>query len=376
MKFSQPLSFHPNIRSEKLDATSGYIWGKPAAASNILQQLTAEEKQALSYSKADIIAERWIVTDDRQFPSLVKAQETPAFSATTPFFELLEQFSEELLGPQQVAEFGPYLNVIMKQLDTHSEPTRGSLSVQLHPKVGHPTRPAKPEMWKGTGKTYLGWKRDMTADIIKDAVRDSTLEHYMHAIEMTPEDLIVVSGGLIHAIRYDTFTAEWSKAPGMDDIVKGNVKDATVSPYDRTDGKTPRPGKENVEATLEVMEHAGTFGKSLVAELITHKRIIDQDKSGNRRWQLFRTAEVFVDEYEINHEYQLDLTVRGLPVYCEDGQAEIVHEGHVVDVIQRGAERYLPYSMSSVIVRPTSAHPIVFQTWYSPLSRERAAIQY
>lgn len=374
MTFTKPLHFKPNIRSEKADATTGYTWGKSAKDSNILSMLKEEEKMALQLSEVDIVAERWMVTDDRMFPSIVRHRESENGKiGETAFFELLEQYPEDLLGPEHIKEFGSYLNVIMKQLDTNSLPNKGSLSVQLHPKVGHPTRPAKPEMWKGFGKTYLGWNKDMTETEIREAIEKSELEKYLNAIEMIPEKLIVVSGGLIHAIRYDTFTAEWSKAPGEDDIKKGNVKDATVSPYDRTDGKTPRPGKEDVENSLEVMRHANTFAKKTEADLIKAKQLITEHEGG-AQWQLFRTPEVFVDEYSVGGEMVIDLSNRGLPVFIESGSAFVIHEGEIIDEISSGEEIFLPYSLQSVTLQRRGHQPCVCQVWYAPLQAEQATI--
>lgn len=377
MTFTSPLHFVPNIRVEQAEAKTGYTWGKPAKNSNILQHLPPTERKAFSVEDDDIVAERWMVTDDRGFPSYVRPA-TKALSpkdletgeGLIPFYQLLEQYAQELLGPDHVAAYGPHLNVIMKQLDTNAEPTKGSLSVQLHPKVGHPTRPAKPEMWKGTGQTYLGWNQDMTEAMIREAVSNSTLEQYMNAITMTPDKLILVSGGLIHAVRYNTFTAEWSKAPGKDDLAKGNVKDATVSPYDRTDGKTPRPGKEDIENSLEVMRHANTFSKKTEAELLTPKQVIDQDDQGNIQWQLFRTPEVSVDEYRIMTEMVVDLSRRGLPVYVEQGSMFVMKDGEVIDEVAAGEELFLPHVLGQVTLKRRGVEPVVLQTWYAPLQGE------
>lgn len=370
MKYTRPLRFLPNLRVEESTATSGYTWGRPVHSSNILKTLPLIQREQLTLPDDDIVAERWIVTDDRQFPSLVVIEdETP-----TPFFELLESDAKEILGERHVKEYGPYINVIMKQLDTNEQPNKGSLSVQLHPRPGHPTRPAKPEMWKGWGKAYLGWNQDMTPELIRDAVKQATLEKYMNAIDLTPERLVLVSGGLIHAVRYSTFTAEWSKAPGVDDIAKGNVKDATVSPYDRTDGKTPRPGKEDVEASIEVMTHADTFHATPAEQLFTSSQELLRDGEGNSVHALFRTNEVFVDQYHVVASIRLDLTKRGLPIYLEQGSMHILKDGKVIDQLQRGEERFIPASLGEVHIQAADQFPVIFQTWYAPLKAERGSV--
>lgn len=362
---TKPLTLLPNIRWEAADATTGYIWGKPKSLSNILSMLPAQLREQLEIPDDSIVAERWIASDDREFSSLVVQEDSP-----TNFADLLEQHGSDILGPRHWKEYGPYFGCVMKLLDTNPEQNKGSLSVQVHPKPGHPSRPSKPEMWQGEGSVYLGWNQDMTPDAIKTAIESSLLEQFMNMIELTPDKLVLVTGGLIHAIRYDSFLSEWSMAPGKEDIAKGNLKDATVAPYDRTDGKKPRPGKENFDGTIEVMTHANTFKKSEESDLLTSPKLVSKDGYGNKHHALFRTPVAFVDEYRVNTRISISLEERGLPLFVKQGQVAVWQHGQEVDVIFAGEERFLPHAMGEVFMKSEGDEETVLNTWYKPSSIE------
>lgn len=364
------IHFVPNIRFEPAAATTGYTWGKPAVASNIVQGL---EPLGYTLAKLDIetdsiVAERWLVSDDRALGSQVVDPNTG--NTGMAFYELLEQYGAEILGEAHFKEYGPYMCCIMKQLDTHDQPSKGSLSVQVHPKPGHPSRPAKPEMWQGTGKIYLGWKRDVTEEEVRTAYEAGTLETLLNALELTPEKLVRVQGGTIHAIRYNTFTAEWSMAPDADDIKKGNLKDATVSPYDRTDGKTPRPGKEDLDGTLELLSQYEDGLRGVTeSELLTQPVLIHSDEKGNKITSLFKTPEVWVNQYELSSDLAVDTTVRGFALFIKSGLVEVWHQGQKIDTLKAGQEVFVPATLGQLIFK--ALQPTVMQQWYKPLAHEK-----
>lgn len=372
----QIVSFLPNLRTESAQATTGYTWGKPVVVSNIIKVLIAagfsEIQSELGLVEADVVAERWLVSDDQQFPSLVVDDET---GQSQPFFELLEKFGDELLGSEHLAEFGPYLTCVMKQLDTNDEPSKGSLSVQVHPKPGHPTRPAKPEMWQGQGKIYLGWKHDVTVAELEQAYDAGTFEQLMNQIDLSPEKLVVVNGGTIHAIRYGSFTAEWSMAPGKDDISKGNLKDATVSPYDRTDGKQARPGKEAIQAAIQLLVESDGLRGQTEAELLTQAEELWQDNQGNRLSRLFTTPRVFVHELEIATSYTLNLEKvrRGIPMYVVSGAVTVTTADGIPKTFLAGSEFFVPFAATKVMITSLAGQVSVLNFWFAPFNSERSA---
>lgn len=360
-----PLRFVPNLRTERPDATEGYTWGKPAADSNILRGLPRDWKNhpSLQHLRTEnhTVSERWICSDDPALGSIVLLGDT-----RVPFRDLLDTQGEVLLGARHMRHFGPYLGTVMKLLDTHSQRQRGGLSVQVHPKGNHPTRPSKPEMWKGEGEVYIGWKEDMTPQRLADLSIKGTLEDYLHALTLREEDLLLVEGGLVHAIRSNSFLREWSKAPAAEDIALGNMKDATIALWDRTDGKQPRPGKENLPAAIDVMEHAQMLGAIDPQDLLAKPTLLSCDEAGNRHDILFGTPEVVVEQWTVTTRMPLDLSTRGLPLFVDAGVVHIFRDTHLLATLDTGSEGFLPPTQDTISVAPATADPCVLLSWHRP----------
>ena len=368
------LRFKPNIRHEAFDAKQGYIWGKPARESNILKALGFIEQRngknslnkkglaALGIKEKDIVAELWIASDDRQYPSMaiLSGDEDVSFSS------LIEEFGEQILGEKHIKQYGPYLTTIMKFIDTNGMANKGSLSVQVHPKVAHPTRPAKPEMWRGKGKVFLGWKQDVSEEDLKNALSTGDMEKYLNAYTIDESDLVVVPGGTMHAIRYGSFLAEWSKAPGEDDVKKGSIKDATIGLFDRTDGKKPRPGKEDLDGALDVLRHAHGF-KSEV-EFFSSPRKQFNDGAGNTIYMIFQTPEVIVDEIVVTKGIDLSLKEAGVPLYVQEGTIEIRKGNRILDTLKAGEYCFLPTCLNAVELVAIGGRAVM-QRWHPPYSR-------
>jgi hypothetical protein len=347
------LRFLPNLRTASQEAKSGYLWGKPVTDSNILKTLFPKTAQQLGLYPTDIIAERWMVSDDRKFPSLVIHE-----NDVIPFPDLLLKNGMSLLGPAPLKKFGPCLKVMMKLLDTNDKLNLGSLSVQVHPKQGHPKCPAKLEMWKGHGKIYLGWNQDMTPSLIAEASSQETLEHYLNQRSLNNE-CVVVPGGMVHAIRHSSFLSEWSESPGIEDT--RSIQDSTVALYDRTDGKPARPGKEDLQGALDLFEHANTFGAFNPS--IQYPENIEKNASFER-WKLFKTSQVNVEEWRIMKEFSWNLQERGFPAYVESGSGEIWTD--TISPIQSGEELFFPAYLEKVTFKALTK-PLVIQVWQAPL---------
>lgn len=344
------IRFRPNIRTD----ADGYTWGKESPESTILSTLPAHFHNAFV---GKILAERWIVSDDQKFASHAETSE-----GAISFAQLLERYADEILGKTHTSHYGPHLGVIMKLLDTNSIVNKGALSVQIHPKPGHPTRPSKPEMWKGVGSVYFGWNRDMTPESIIEAVQKGTLEQYMNLVELTEKDLLYVQGGTAHAIRSDSTIVEFSAAPGREEIAKGNIQQATVALYDRTDGKQMRPNKENSAAFLEVMEHAGTFGKTYPEDHFSTP--VTSTEEGGERRTIFHTQEVCVDEYAVQSIMSIPLGERGLPLYVEKGTVEVFSQGQSLGKLSAGEEVFAPAHLQEITIFTTSGSTLY--SWYKP----------
>ncbi|MCH9671233.1 MAG: DUF4301 family protein [Gammaproteobacteria bacterium] len=370
--FDRPLRLRLNVRWERADATTGYTWGKPARESNILAGAAGDRSvqdlmATLGVNDDDIIAERWICSDDPDGSRLEPSG--------PPLGELLREAPRALLGDSHVASLGPYLHVVMKLLDTHRTLNRGGLSVQLHPPEGYApppperARPPKPEMWLGTGRVYLGWKRqaDRGALIKQCAQLDGTgrIEEMLNSIEITPDLPILVPGGAVHAIRADSFLAEWSTAPAGT-----SIEDATIALYDGTDGKRPRPGKADLSAALVVLDHCDAYEPDTRFRSLAVP--IDADHAGNRRRFVFRQTHVCVEEWTVCTTLRAP-PGRGLPLYVDDGVIDIACGAATVRV-RAGEECFLPASVRDFTLHNVGTDSARVYVWYRSLETPSAAI--
>jgi hypothetical protein len=331
-----------------------------------------DRKKALleqaGFTPDESVAERWIASDDRTSPS--HALPAPGETPSSSLAELVERFGADLLGPGHLEHFGPFLGTLMKQIDTHAEPARGSLSVQVHPFSGYPDHPSKPEFWMGSGRIYLGWNRDMDENAVRDAVRRKNLEQYLNALEIRPDRLIPVPVGTVHAIRFDSFLLEWSKSVTRSEADGKDLKKATLALYDSTDGKVPRPGKEDVDGALRLMHRAGTLGCGVPPFL--EPRECFRDASGNTVTRMVHSSEIVVEQLCVISEIDLSLEDRGFPVYLDQGELDVLKSGQPVDRLLAGEERFFPWRMRRAGLRNTAPRPALLYRWYRPFPSERS----
>ncbi len=128
---------------------------------------------------------------------------------------------------------------------------RDKLSVQVHPddalaqQKGEPR--GKTECWyaldaKPDAKVALGWKPGVTAEAVRAAVADNTMEELLGWLPLHIGDMVYVDAGTVHAI--------W---PGSVILETQQTSDTTYRLYDYG-----RPRELHVEASLEAMRmHTG-----------------------------------------------------------------------------------------------------------------------
>lgn len=337
----------PSVRTASLQDTTGYTWGKTWETSEIRKTLPDDFFE----QKPDLLAERWIVSDDPTHGSSIIINGYRIALAT-----ILAEHGEHILGRTHIEKYGPHLGMVMKILDTNLEPTKGSLSVQVHPAPGHPTLPPKPEMWYGTGSFYVGLKEAYTNEEIQAFCDERTLEQHMHTIVAETRQRIIILGGTLHAIRFGSTLYEWSYSPTRADTAKGSLTDATIGLYDATDGKTPRPGKEQQEKALEVMHHAEQHGGSL---LIDDTRIVYKDEHITHI-QLFSIEGMIVEKLQISAPYRIQKG-HAFSIYVEKGDLDIRKE--VDSETQRftaGEEGLIAFGQDTVTFTPPSGSSTLY----------------
>ncbi|MFA5350183.1 MAG: type I phosphomannose isomerase catalytic subunit [Candidatus Omnitrophota bacterium] len=361
--------YSANIRTGK----HTFTWGRPAKESNILKLLGLTYKDLPAGDIADVnkanpenepVGELWLASDDQTYPSKV-------VDSNFNLIQLLEREGERILGGEHISRYGKSMATIMKLIDAGQ-----SLSVQVHPAMNHPTRPAKPEMWmvgEGGARLYLGFNQDITPEILKQAYDNGTLENLLYQLTAKEGELIIVDGALIHAIRKGTTIWEWSHAPTGEEIKKGDLKRATVAPWDRTDGKSPRKGKEDLTGTLEVLDDAvnraniPAYNKLDLAKTYSQRKKLFNDNQGNRIDNLFTTSEVIVDEIILNNQISQQTNNHGYPIFILEGSVQINAPNYVPETLNTNDCAIIPAYLKNYTLTNTSNQPTKIIRWYAPV---------
>lgn len=350
------ITLQPNIRWEDKDSETGYIWGKRYEKSQILQTLPKVYQDKLG--KAGIIAERWMCSDDDRCPSF--DEEGRALS------ELLQKEGEFILGERHIERYGRRIASIMKFLDTSEEEQLGGLSIQVHPREGHPSRPPRPEMWEGPARMFYGFNGHYSYEVILAAAKASTfapLKAMLNEVELGEGELLHVPGGMVHAVRYDTFVKEWSKAPSKADA-KGDLKASTVALSDKTDGKTPRPGKEAPEEALDLIQDGGLLCM-IDPEEYKSQPVVLYPQEGIVHKKLFDTTHIQVEKIELSTSYSVVLPT-ALSLYVESGKVELWKDDIFLGKAEEGEDALIPQGLREVAFVPTSPSATMY-VWYAPL---------
>jgi len=145
------------------------------------------------------IGEAWILSDRDDHPSLVA--DGPLKGSTIA--QLLKQSPTQLLG--RLAGHFPRFPLLLKFLDVSK-----TLSVQVHPSDAHvelipPGETGKTEAWfvletGPEGRIYAGLKPATTADTLRQAIANGTLEDRLASFTPKPGDGILVRAGTVHSL--------------------------------------------------------------------------------------------------------------------------------------------------------------------------------
>ncbi len=340
-----------NLRTDQ----DGYLWGKSVFKSRLLNN---DEKKIIT--KAVSIAERWICSDDQDYPSYSDIE-----GQNLSLVECFQAFPIEIFGHDHIEKYGPYLGTIMKFIDTNVASQKGSLSLQVHPGKQYPLLPSKPEMWLSLDnhtQVYLGWNSDYSEDDIRQAIDDNRLFQMLNAIQLPFSERILVHAGIVHAIRFNSFLAEWSVAPC--DTHNRGLKEATVALADNTDGKTPRPGKVNLDVALDIIRSEQGFCKTDLDQLCPSTECLSSG-NGNYHERLFMTENLIVERLVIqtcltleNIEHLSSVLVFQGDVWC--------HYNGVQDLLHRQTECILPIYIQRITFIPATHEPVILFRWFKP----------
>ena len=373
MSLCRPLAFKPDLRD--------YPWGKRVRDSNILRWLGVVEEsegevvvdgralEELGLTLSSPVAECWMASDDAVYPSVV------VLDAKTerPFNDLLQMYPEELLGAAHVQRYGSSLGVMGKLLDTHADRTIGVLSAQVHPPEAYPDRPPKPEAWVAleSSGAYLGFSREVDPDELIPALERGDYD-LLHKVDMRPGDVVMVRGGMFHALLNNSFVFEVSVAPIVGQMQ--DIRRASVRAYDGWYGRRSR--ETEPEEAIDIIREADGFKKIEAQEVLYTPDILWEDAEGNRVEQLVRTTGFVLERMIVETELRISFMGGGYPVFAVEGTVAVrLPNGTEMDEILRGEYRFIPACLASLegdLVFVSLEGPARVLRWRVPLNKEKA----
>lgn len=221
-----PLKFHPYLKT--------VIWG----GEKICEYKGIE-------SAGPTIGESWEIS---MVPGHESVVATGTYEGKT-IAELINAFSEELLGEKVVKKYGNTFPLLVKLIDAND-----NLSVQVHPddnlaKERHGCQ-GKTEMWyiidaeKGA-TIFAGLCKTMTPEEYRQRIADNTIMETLASHSSEPGDVFYLPAGRVHAIGAGNLLAEIQE-----------TSDITyrIYDYDRRD-KDGNPRELHTELAVDAIDY-------------------------------------------------------------------------------------------------------------------------
>jgi mannose-6-phosphate isomerase len=197
----------------------------------------------------------------------------------------LTQLYPEAFGAGNDATFPLLMKILLP---------REKLSVQVHPNdleaqaLGQPR--GKTECWyilsaEPDATVAVGLKSPLTADQLRTAIEDQTLEDHLNYIPVRAGDMVFVDAGTVHAI-----------GPGMVVLETQQYSDVTYRLYDYG-----RPRELHVDAGLAVSKTSTNAGLIAPKSMVSFVRLVASDY-------------FLVDRFIVTEELPADL---GLPSHLQ-----------------------------------------------------------
>lgn len=193
---------------------------------------------------SNMLAETWECSTHPEGQSMVASG-----SDTGRLLGDMLQEHPEYLGyhPLQIMGGRTELPILIKLIDA-----KKALSVQVHPDdayaLSHEDSLGKTEMWyvlaarQGASLVY-GFNQDVSADCVKMALAEGTVEKYLNHVPVHKDDLFYIESGIVHALGEGIIVAEIQESSNL-----------TYRLYDY--GRVDRNGKQrklHVKKALDVM---------------------------------------------------------------------------------------------------------------------------
>jgi len=283
-----------------------------------------------STGTTELVGEAWLTGPE----SVV---ETGAMAGRT-LAAVVAEAGEELLGPGSVAEFP----LLVKMLFPNDK-----LSVQVHPDdtqaqaMGQPR--GKTECWyvleaEPGAAVALGLREGATAETVRAAVTDGTLEELMQWVPVSVGDMVFVDAGTVHAI-----------GPGVVLLETQQTCDVTFRLYDYG-----RPRELHLEQGLRVMRARTAAGKVKPVQMDGFVRLIEQ--------QYF-----VVDRFDLPPASHAIVTAPGAGcLVCLGGSATVESKGSEPVEMLPGQAIVVPVGPEPVTVHSHTA--VSFVRCFAPVS--------
>jgi len=214
---------------------------------------------------------------------------------------------------------------------------RDTLSVQVHPDDGYGEESGKSEMWyiitpPTGGELIIGLKPGITAQILRDAYENNSVEECLDRLRVKAGDIINIPAGLVHALTPGAKLAE----------VQQN-SDTTYRIYDYNrlspDGK---PRQLHVGDALAVTDFTGKIPKTTVPGLdIKKDNCIYTYAIANKHFAIIK--------YELSGKIQETSNPAAFSIFtCVEGEVEIMG-------VQLQAEQsvFIPAALGTYTIKPS-----------------------
>lgn len=211
------------------------------------------------------------------------------------------------------------LPILVKLIDAAQD-----LSVQVHPDDAyarqHEGQNGKTELWYVVdaapgAKLICGFEHDVTAEQLREAVAEGTLQKHLHSVEVHPGDVFFIPPGTVHAIGAGCLIAEVQQS--------SNVT-YRLYDYNRRD-KDGNLRPLHIDKALDVLNRKRGFDDRQIPRLVRHT-------PGCAREIVGRCKYFQVERLRVNGDYTLAPQERFCVLLCVRGGGELCWDGGMLEV--------------------------------------------
>jgi mannose-6-phosphate isomerase len=284
------------------------------------------------YQGTDPIGESWEISSLEGDKSVI----SNGFLAGNNIQELIEVYMGDIVGDFVYEKFGDEFPLLIKFIEAKED-----LSIQVHPgnelaKERHNAY-GKTEMWyildcNNKSKILTGFNKNVTRDIIKEAIKNDNITDFLHPEYVEKGDTIFIPAGTIHSI-----------GSGITLVEIQQTSDITYRIYDWNRKNTGKKKRElHTELALDTINY----------ELNNNRKI--QNKSEINKTDNLVSCEFFNTNIlrfnkPVNKDYyEIDSFV----VYiCIDGSF-LIRWDNSQEKVSKGETVLIPAMLNEVILEP------------------------